>query len=204
MTITAPVSANAAPSLVDIPVPHFSQRDNDFNPSGACNVTSVAMCLYYLGIRGDGSYKQLEDQMYQRCIQQNWSRHEPQGLKKLVESYPGCKDDLMLDAGLADIRKALDAGMPCVVHGYFTGFGHIVVIRGYDKENFYVNDPWGEWYPWGYNNSVSGERQKYSNRAIAACCQSFSQGEAKEKYARMSEKAMESDRSIWLHRISRV
>ncbi|WP_088889101.1 C39 family peptidase [Leptolyngbya ohadii] len=203
MTIAPSAIAGAGTTPIDVAVPYFSQRDNQFNPSGACNVTSVAMCLYHLGIRGDNSHKQLEDQMYQRCLQNGWSRHTPDGLKKLIQSYPGCKDDLMLNASLADIRSALDAGIPCIVHGYFTGFGHVIVLRGYDKANFYVNDPWGEWYPWGYDQTVSGEKLRYSNRAIAACCHCYSLGEAKERYARMSDQNMESERSIWLHRVSR-
>jgi uncharacterized protein YvpB len=193
-----------AASIVDIAVPYFSQRDNKFNPSGACNVTSVAMCLYHFGIRGDGSHKQLEDQMYARCLQNDWSRHTPEGLKKLIESY-GLKDDLTINGSLSDIRSALDKGQACIVHGYFTHSGHIIVIRGYDAKNFYVNDPWGEWYPWGYFNedSVSGEKLKYSNRAIAACCHSFSYGEAQDLYARTTDQTLESTKSIWLHRISR-
>ncbi|MBI4781662.1 MAG: C39 family peptidase [Oscillatoriophycideae cyanobacterium NC_groundwater_1537_Pr4_S-0.65um_50_18] len=201
MTIAAsPVTIAVSP--VDIAVPYFSQRDNKFNPSGACNVTSVAMCLYHLGIRGDDSQKQLEDQMYHRCTQNDWSRHRPEGLKKLIESY-GIKDDLLLNATLSDIRLALDKGQTCIVHGYFTGFGHVIVIRGYDAKNFYVNDPWGEWYPWGYFNDVSGEKLKYSNRAIASCCQSFSYGEAQDRYARSTDQTLESMNFMWLHRVSR-
>lgn len=187
---------------VDLKVPYFWQNDNRFNPSGSCNVTSVAMCLAYFGIAGDASQPQLEDQMYQRCLDNGWSRHSPAGLKSLVESYPGCKDDLTTSGGLSDIREALDEGRPCIIHGYFTGFGHIIVIRGYDQQNFLVNDPNGEWFPWGYDQRPKiGERLRYSKRAISACCDSFSQGEAMDRYARMSDTEMEAVNSIWLHRI---
>lgn len=189
---------------VDFSVPYFSQRDNGFNPSGACNVSSVAMCLYHFGIRGDGSHEQLEDQMYERCLEKGWSRHSPQGLKTLIESYPGCKDDLTMTGSLSDIQEALDEGKVCIVHGYFTGFGHILVVRGYDPVNFLVNDPYGEWSPWSYNKAVSGEKLRYSRRGLAACCDSFSQGEAIDRYARMSDKDIGKAHSIWLHRVYRV
>ena len=189
---------------VDLPVPYFKQLDNKYNPSGACNVTSVAMCLRYFGIVGDASEKQLEDQMYQRCIRNGWSRHTPEGLKKLIESYPGCKDDLTRTGSLADIRKALDEGKPCIVHGYFTDFGHILVIRGYNDVDFLINDPFGEWFPNGYRTELTGEKRKYSKRAIAACCHAYSRGEALDLYARMSDHQMESFKEIWLHRVYRV
>lgn len=188
----------------DLKVPYFWQGDNRFNPSGACNVTSVAMCLSFFGIAGDLSQPQLEDQMYQRCIDNGWSRHTPSGLKSLVESYPGCKDDLTTSGSLSDIREALDKGWPCIVHGYFTGFGHIIVVRGYDQPNFLVNDPHGEWSPWSYDvRPRIGERLRYSKRAISACCDSFSQGEAIDRYARMTDAQVEAANSIWLHRIHR-
>lgn len=39
----------------DLKVPYFSQLDNKYVPGGTCNVTSVAMCLAYRGIVGDGT-----------------------------------------------------------------------------------------------------------------------------------------------------
>ena len=78
----------------------------------------------------------------------------------------------------------------------------IIVIRGYDQQNFLVNDPHGEWFPWGYDKRPKiGERLRYSKRATSACCDSFSQGEAMDRYARMSDTEMEAVNSIWLHRI---
>lgn len=32
-----------------------------------------------------------------------------------------------------------------IVHGYFTGYGHVLVVTGFDGENYRVNDPAGEW-----------------------------------------------------------
>lgn len=187
-------------------VPYFSQRDNSINPSGACNVTSVAMCLYYFGIRGNNPNIQIEDQLYQRCEDRGFDRHSPDGLRQLVESY-GCKDDLTLNGSLADIRKAIDQGKPCIVHGYFTNFGHIIVIKGYDDKGFVVNDPWGELDgAMGRYGSKVGKDLHYSNRLIAAYCHAYSHSDAVDLYKSIQSfntQKQEAMKEIWLHRISR-
>lgn len=168
--------------------PFRSQRDNFFNPSGACNVTAVGMCLLKEGIRGDGSYQQLEDQLYARCTDRGYSRHSPQGLKELAESYPNICDDFTELGTFDDIRQALSEDIGCVIHGYFTRFGHIVAVKGYDERGLIVNDPWGEWNAWGYDHSVTGENLHYSYNLISRLC---------------SPESIASPSHIWLHRISR-
>lgn len=177
------------PSKVLSDFPYFTQLDNEHNPSGSCNVTSIAMCIWYLGIRGDGSYPQLEDQLYQRCINNEWSRHSPDDLKKLAESYPNIKDDLTKSGTLTDIRDAIDQGIPCVIHGYFSRSGHIIVVKGYDDQGFIVNDPYGTYYKEGYNTSESGEGVHYSNELIARVC---------------SPESEDNPQDIWLHRIRKA
>lgn len=153
----------------DLLVPYLSQLDNTYNPYGSCNVTCVAMCLYYLGMpRRNGT--QLEDELYLKLEQMGRSRHNPYDLKYLIESYPGYKDVFRENGGFADIRSAIDAGHPVIVHGYFTSSGHIIVIRGYDDTGFLVNDPYGEWFANGYDTSRSGERLHYSLDLIARTC----------------------------------
>lgn len=153
-------------------VPYKSQRDNKYNPSGSCNVTSIAMCLAYLGIKGDGSENQLEDQLYRYCQEQGLSRHDPNDLAYMVNNrYEGIvKDRFSASGTFKTIQNAIDAGHPCVVHGYFTRFGHIIVIKGYDDKGFIVNDPWGEYYPDGYDCTVSGEGLHYSYGLIGRVC----------------------------------
>ena len=183
-------------------VPYFSQRDNELNPSGSCNVTCVAMCLYFHGIRGDQSRAQLEDQMYVRCINNGWDRHLPEDLKKLAESYPGISNDLTRSGSLQDIRAAIDQGFPCIIHGWFTGAGHIIVIRGYqDDGSFIVNDPNGEWYPTGYDRTASGEKLVYSNRAIAALGGFSPRAKALFNYSQFTDADCEAVNTLWLHRI---
>lgn len=189
--------------------PYLSQMDNEYEPYTACNVTSLAMCLQYFGIRGR-THRQLEDEIYQRAIDRSWSRFTPQGLKALAESYPNIKDDLTMTGTLADIRRAIDQGKPCIVHGFFTEAGHIIVIKGYTPTGFIVNDSYGEWYPWYYDKNTprvfdnKGENKHYSKRAIAACCDSWSLGEAKIRYPGMTSNEAESANSIWLHRIYQI
>jgi len=166
--------------------PFLSQRDNYFNPSGACNVTSVAMCLLNAGIRGDGSYEQLEDQLYARCTDRGYSRHSPQGLKQLAESYPNIRNNFTDCGTFDDIREALTEGIGCVLHGYFTRFGHIIAVKGYDERGLIVNDPWGEWNAWGYDHSVTGEDLHYSFNLIARLC---------------SPESIGNPSHLWLHRI---
>ena len=189
-------------------VPYFSQLDNKFEPYRACNVTSLAMCLWYLGIRGDGSQRQLEDELHTRAIDKGWDRFTAKGLKALAESYAGIKDDLTEQGTLKDIREAIDQGKICIVHGFFTASGHILVIKGYTDNGFIVNDPNGNWFPWMYDtnepggNNKKGEGLEYSKRLITSCCDSWSMGEAEIRYASItSEQAEKEADTIWLHRI---
>ena len=152
--------------MINLKVPYFSQLDNAYNPSGSCNVTSVAMCLYYLGIRGTGE-GQLEDQLYKRCADYGWSRHDPNGLKQLIESYPNMTDTLTYRGTFKNIKHSIDIGSPVIIHGYFTRSGHIIVIKGYDNSGFYVNDPNGEWFSDGYDNKASGANLHYSYDMMA-------------------------------------
>lgn len=194
---TAVAAAQASPAKAvqlassggtDLKVPYLSQLDNSLNPYGSCNVTCVAMCLYFLGYpRQSGT--QLEDALYRKLEELGRSRHDPYDLQFLINSLPGYKDVFRVDGGFRDIRSSLDAGNPVIVHGYFTTFGHIIVIRGYDEKGFIVNDPYGEWFSSGYDNSRSGEALHYSYGLIARTC---------------SPESEANPRNIWFHTVFRV
>lgn len=174
--------------MINLNIPHLFQMDNELNPSGSCNVSSVAMALKYYGIKGDGSFDQLEDQLYQRCTENDWSRHSPYGLKQLIDTYANSRfiDKFTEKGTITDIKNALDNGVPCIVHGYFTRFGHIIVIRGYDENGFFVNDPYGEYFSTGYNTSKSGENLHYSYDLIMRTC---------------SPESPSNPKNIYLHRV---
>ena len=198
-------------SSVRLTVPYFSQVDNNFEPYTACNVTSLATCLWSLGFRGRGSQRQFEDELYTRAADNGWNRFSAWGLKALAESFKGVKDDLTEKGTLQDIREAIDEGKLCIVHGFFTEPGHILVIYNYTDDGFIVHDPYGEWYPWKYDinepngNNKKGQGLEYSKRAITSCCDSWSIGEAKIRYSSMSNlQAEEEADTIWLHRIYKV
>jgi GH24 family phage-related lysozyme (muramidase)/uncharacterized protein YvpB len=154
-------------------IAYKSQRDNSNNPDGSCNVTSAAMTLTYYGIRGSGQ-GQLEDELYE-WLEANWlSRHDPNHLKQAIEHF-GCQDNFTTTATIADIKKSIDNGNPVIVHGYFTTFGHIIVLIGYNDKGFVCHDPYGEWTPNGYDrndssNQAKGEAIVYSYKLIERTC----------------------------------
>jgi uncharacterized protein YvpB len=163
------------PKTVKLAIPYKSQRDNEENPDGACNVTSLAMCLEYLGTKRRTRAGQFEDELYQYAIRQGLSRHDPHDLAVIVERY-GCRDDFRTHATIEQVQDWLADGKPAVIHGYFTSFGHIVVLTGFDEKGFLVHDPYGEWTSTGYDRNVPGYKNEkgkyihYSYRLIRALC----------------------------------
>jgi hypothetical protein len=148
--------------------PYLSQLDNKRNPYGSCNVTSVAMCLAYLGIVGTGD-GQLEDQLYQMAIDHGLDRHSPFDLQTLIK-LKGRKDDFRHNAKWSDAKAWLLSGKPLIAHGYFTRSGHIVAICGFNRSGWIVNDPYGEYFPSGYDISASGKELTYSYALMQALC----------------------------------
>jgi uncharacterized protein YvpB len=155
---------------VQLQVPYLSQLDNLTNPYGTCNVTSVAMCMAYFGhpIRNSQN-AQLEDELNQYCSANGLDRHSPADLAKVLRTY-GYKDDFQSNAKWGDVKQWLNQGNPCIVHGYFTGSGHIITIIGYNQTGWIVNDPYGEWYSTGYDTSKSGAGLTYSYGMMRQIC----------------------------------
>lgn len=172
------------PATKSLNVPYKSQLDNALNPSGACNVTAFAMVMTYFQIRGNTGVGQLEDELYNYMERVGLSRWHPEDLAQMARNY-GLVDDFTYRGSLYDIRKAIAEGRPCIIHGYFTSFGHIVVVRGYDQYGLFVNDPYGEWTSSGYRNDLSGANLHYSNGLIQSKC------------------SPEGENYIWLHRLAR-
>ena len=128
------------PATKRLNVPYQSQLDNAENPGGACNVTSFAMVMRYFQIRQKTNAVQFEDELYRYMEQNHLNRHDPEDLARMAAAY-GVKDDFTTQGRLSDIRKAIAEGRPCIIHGYFTSFGHIIVIRGYDRTGFLSTIP---------------------------------------------------------------
>jgi uncharacterized protein YvpB len=151
------------PKTIKLNIPYKSQRDNEINPDGSCNVTSLAMCLEYLGAKRRVNSGQFEDELYNYAESNGLSRHDPHDLAVIVEAY-GCRDDFRTNATIDQVKGWLTDGKPIVTHGYFTEFGHIVVLAGFDEKGFFAHDPYGEWTPAGYDRNEPGysnEKGKY-------------------------------------------
>lgn len=154
------ISVGAKPKAIKLPVPYKSQRDNSNNPDGACNVTSIAMCLEFLGIPRRRSSGQFEDELYGYALGRGLSRHNPNDLATIVRDY-GARDAFDSHATVSAVKDWLASGNPAVTHGYFTKSGHIVVLVGYDDAGFIVHDPYGEWFASGYDrNDPVGKNDK--------------------------------------------
>ncbi|MBE9032958.1 C39 family peptidase [filamentous cyanobacterium LEGE 11480] len=169
------IPATDPQNTIKLNVPYKSQRDNYHNPDGSCNVTSIAMCLEFLSVASRSSSIQFEDELYEYALNNGLSRHSPYDLAKIANDY-GVKDAFDSHATLDAVKGWLAAGNPIVTHGYFTSFGHIIVLVGYDDKGFIVHDPYGEWYAEGYDrNDPNGNDEKgkflhYSYGLIERTC----------------------------------
>lgn len=168
-------------SLINIE--YISQLDNDFNPTGSCNVTSMTMAGTRKGQKGGlpltTNGDRSSDSLYRYCENNGYSRHSPYDLSRAFNAwrkrnYPnlGIHSVCTTDTTWDDVFNSLESGFPVVVHGYFTGFGHIIVIKGWDqaRNQFIVNDPYGEWNSWGYDCNTSGEGLRYSFSMMNQLC----------------------------------
>lgn len=150
-------------------VPYFYQYSNALYPSSTCQNTSIAMVLKSFGWNG------IPDD-----ITSDWGKNyaqSPAGLAAVfnsIASNSGIQQRLqpVTNGTLNQLRTELDYGNPAIVHGYFTGYGHVVVVLGYNSEGYWVNDPAGEWsetfqggYPYGWNADV-GRAIFYSKSAF--------------------------------------
>lgn len=166
---------------VKLPVPYLSQRDNYYEPPSTCNVTCVAMCLSFFGAQSKDPAEQLEDELYRRVKYFGLDKGAPYTLRKIVEDY-GCRDDFKPDTQWVELKEWLNQGSPCIVHGWFTASGHIVVICGYNDKGFICHDPWGEYWPSGYDTTASGKYLTYSYSLMEQVCG--------------------PDRDLWIHKIN--
>lgn len=140
-----------------IAVPYYYQYNNAYNPGGSCQNTSVAMLLTHYGCKTTPD-----------TISAAWGTsyaQTPAGLAEVFNSYAskcGIKQRLKAhtDGDTADVNALLAAGKPVIVHGYFTSYGHVLVLTGYDGSQYCANDPagiWKETFKGGYYSSDSDD-----------------------------------------------
>jgi hypothetical protein len=152
-----------------IDLPYFYQYANNYNPGGSCQNTSIAMLLSYYGQTVNPDE-----------ISYAWGTsygQSPAGLADLFNHYAarnGIQQRLtpIVQGTLEGLRSELDQGNPVIIHGYFTSYGHVLVVVGYDGDGYWVNDPAGEWsqtfnggYPYGWNSTI-GKGIHYNRQAF--------------------------------------
>lgn len=149
-------------------IPYFSQRDNKIRPHQTCNMTCSAMVVeyFYPGTNAKTA-GQLEDKLTRYCTS-NWGRDAIYYHDKIVKTLAhwGVKSEFSTTTSFSKIKAHLSSGNPVIYSGKFTRSGHIVVLTGYDNTGFWVNDPWGEWFSWGYK-PTGGEQTHYSYNMMA-------------------------------------
>jgi hypothetical protein len=156
---------NGGTSIVNR-VPWFSQYDNGIDPGGSCQNTSLAMALglYGVDVRPDEVSRRYGTDLGK----------SPEGVARIFNAYAseeGIAQRIRYrrDGSVADMKRLLDEGKPVIVHGYFTGSGHVVVVTGYDDTGYFVNDPagvWSERWKGGYQGSYNGRGVHYGARAF--------------------------------------
>ena len=150
-------------------VPYYYQYNNGLYPSASCQNTSIAMVLGFLGanIHPDEITREFTKDRAQ-------SVHGLRDVFNTLARRYGVQEIYSTREGtLAQLKASLDRGKPAIIHGYFTGYGHVVVVTGYDAGGYYVNDPAGTWsqvfqggYPNAWNESTQGKGIYYSRDAF--------------------------------------
>jgi uncharacterized protein YvpB len=131
------------PIAKKLDAPYYNQLENLKNPSGSAGLTSLAMALTFLKAPRDRPTMRFADELYDYVEDNGLQNHDPYDLVKVAEAYK-CKDVFSLKASFLQIKDWIVQGNPVLVHGYFTAFGHVVCIVGFDQKGFIVNDPYGE------------------------------------------------------------
>ena len=126
------------PGEVSLDVPYFYQYDNANEPGSTCGITSAAMLV-------DTFHA---DSVTPDSLYRTYGKAQGQSPDTLADLYvsEGLSADWTTTGTRAEIRAHLDAGRPVVVHGWWTGSGHVTVIVGYSDTDWIVNDPAGDWY----------------------------------------------------------
>lgn len=150
---------------------YFNQYDNSLYPSATCQNTSVAMLLSKFGWWGKPD-----------DITREWGKdyaQSPSGLANMfneLAAQNGISKRLtpITNGSLEEFRSQLAQGKPTIVHGYFTGYGHVLLALDFDGTHYTVNDPagcWTEQFKGGYSwcpAGKTGERIRYSKEAFEA------------------------------------
>ena len=126
----------------------------------------------------------------------------PNVMAQYLTAHFGDRYSLHMTASINDIRAHINAGCVDIIHGWFTGSGHVVIIDGDDTAGFRMMDPNDEFHAdiWDYPAEDQAFQGVYSDLCIyAACIAGESRDDAQNVYA-----AGAIDRTkggAWVHRI---
>ena len=138
---------------VKLNVPYYYQLNNTYEPYRTCNITSVAMALSYKTINID------PDTIHRR-FGPVFTGYD---MQYIARYYGASNTTYHAGASVSQIKNYLDRGIPVIFQGQFTSSGHIIVLIGYDETGWFVHDPYGEWYSWGYQHTpTAGKGEHYS------------------------------------------
>ena len=151
-------------------VPYFYQYNNNINPGGSCQNTSIAMLLKYYGASS----------ITPDNIGNTWGTTQAQSVSGFntvcnseAQSFGISAVCVSTSTGsFSTINNLLAQGIPVVVHGYFTSYGHVMVILAFTGTEYICNDPAGEWsqqYQYGgysTTNATEGFQVHYAAAAF--------------------------------------
>lgn len=148
-------------------LPYFYQYDNYLFPGSSCQNTSVAMVLAKFGWRGEPD-----------DITREWGKDYAQQPAQLANMFNviaqregiSARLEPVLNGTLEELQRLLREGKPTIVHGYFTGYGHVLVATGYDGQSYQVHDPAGVWNQrfGGSYLGAGGQGIRYDKEAFEA------------------------------------
>jgi hypothetical protein len=178
-----------APNVAVPQLPYFYQYANVTNPGGSCQNTSMAMVLRHYGAPNSETPDEISH-YYGTSQAQTVA-----GFQQVFNSEAAYLGLTVRDAGttsatIADVRAELGKGNPVVVHGYFTDYGHVIVLLGYKNGQYTVHDPAGSWSQQygvgGYagDGPTAGRFAVYSAAAVEA--------------------AIAPDNLVWMHRFYHI
>jgi len=191
IVVTAADDTTDGDAPVVSPLPYFYQYANRLHPGASCQNTSIAMVLGAFGWRG------VPDDITARHGKDR--AQSPAGLaavfnEEAARAGIAARLTARTSGTIAQLRALLAAGRPVIVHGYFTGFGHVLVARAFDGDGYIVNDPAGTWserfgggYPHGWE-PVAGRGIRYPRAAFERAIASF-------------DGVSIADGSLWFHEL---
>lgn len=147
--------------------PYYNQNDNLHEGWRACNITSMGMALDFFKITDPAKLgKRTPDYLYDKYGITGAAPSLASIFNaEAVAAGSSLRDAWTNQGTVSQLRQLVQAGKPVVIHGWFTGSGHVVEVIGFDGANYVVNDPDGVWdgvkYSPNYDTTRSGKGVKY-------------------------------------------